>query len=50
VVPDEMLYGMIYGFASQFAPRPDRLAVSFPPNGTRRDSGDEFTLVDLRWE
>jgi hypothetical protein len=49
-MPDDMQYGILYAFAKGFVPNVSSIVLSYPPNGKRRDYGDEYTAFDLKWD
>jgi hypothetical protein len=49
-MPDDMIYGIMYAFAQDFVPSGSQFRLVYVPDGQRRDSGDEYTLMELKWE
>jgi hypothetical protein len=50
VMPDDMIYGVMYAFARGFVPTGSHISLTYTPDGKRRDFGDEYTSMELKWE
>jgi hypothetical protein len=48
-MPDDMLYGILYALTKGFVSNPATIVLSYPPDGKRRDYGDEYTDYELKW-
>lgn len=48
--PDDLTYGVVYGFALRFLPRGTPVKVEYDPGVRRRDQGGEYTTMILEWE
>lgn len=43
--PDDVFYGVMYGYVRHFRPANKRFTLRYDPNSTRRDEGGEITIV-----
>ena len=48
--PDEVMYGLMYGFAKRLLPTGTHITVRYVDDSLRRDLGSEETVLLLRWE
>ncbi|NDJ79033.1 MAG: hypothetical protein GYB65_22510 [Chloroflexi bacterium] len=48
--PDDLFYGLIYGFARRFATADMLFNVAYDANAQRKDLGGDITLVHVTWE
>ncbi len=48
--PDDMVYGLVYGFVRRLLPQGASLTVRYNESGgPRRDLGGDFTVLDISW-
>ncbi len=45
--PDDLWYGIIYGFVRNHVPKNHRFSISYAPDIPRRDHGGEVTIIDI---
>lgn len=51
IYPDDLSYGIAYGFARRFCPAGKTFKVYYEPNVPRRDDGGaDVTLINVTWE
>lgn len=50
VVPDNLEYGVLYGFAKRFLPPGTYFTVWFDEDVLRMDEGGEQTVLNVEWE
>jgi hypothetical protein len=48
--PDDIWYGIFYGFVRRFIPNGTHFTVSYDPDVTRRDNGGDVTIIHIKWE
>lgn len=46
--PDDVFYGVMYGYVRRFRPAGAHFVVSYDENVTRRDDGGEYTVVHIK--
>jgi hypothetical protein len=47
--PDDLEYGVLYGFAKRFLPRGTNFVVSYDPDVKRIDDGGDRTVIHIKW-
>jgi hypothetical protein len=48
--PDDMVYGLVYGFVRRLLPQGTPFTVRYNESGgPRRDNGGDFTVLDISW-
>lgn len=52
VYPDDMSYGVLYGYGRRFLPRGTRFKVYYDPDVLPRDYGgkEDYTIIHISWE
>lgn len=50
VSPDNLWYGIFYGFARRFIPKGTHVTVYFDKDVPRRDQGGEITIIHIEWD
>ncbi len=50
VYPDDLEYGVVYGFAKRFLPAGTRFTVQYDKDVKRLDQGGTKTVIDVQWE
>ena len=50
VTPDDVWYGIFYGFVRRFAPKGTRFTVQYDPDLPRRENGGEATIIHIKWD
>lgn len=45
--PDDLMYGMMYGFARRFSPRNKSFAVSYDTTQPRKNQGGDVTVIRI---
>jgi hypothetical protein len=48
--PDDLNYGVAYGFSKRFLPQGTRFTVFYDEDVPRRDEGGEETIIHIQWE
>jgi hypothetical protein len=48
--PDDLMYGVLYGFACRFANNGEKFTFHYDDQRRRRDQGGEYTIIHLIWE
>lgn len=48
--PDDLMYGVLYSFARQFARNGEQFTLAYDDELTRIDQGGESTVIHLTWE
>jgi len=48
--PDDVFYGMFYGYARRLLPKGTHVTVSYESNDQRRDFGAQETVLRISWE
>ena len=48
--PDDIWYGVFYGFVRRFAPKGVHFTVKYDSDIPRRENGGEFTIIHITWE
>ena len=48
--PDDIWYGVFYGFVRRFAPKQTQFSVRYDPNIPRRENGGDVTIIHITWE
>lgn len=48
--PDDLNYGVVYGFCRRFMPKGTQYTVAYDPSVTRRDQGGEETVILITLE
>jgi hypothetical protein len=46
--PDDVFYGVMYGYARRFRPQGAHVVVQYDENTKRRDDGGEYTIVHIK--
>ena len=47
--PDDLNYGVIYGFCKRFLPEGTPFSVRYDESVTRRDNGGDETVITVQW-
>lgn len=47
--PDDLLYGVLYGYAKRYLPSGYRFTVKYDPNTPRRELGGNSTILHVEW-
>lgn len=47
--PDDLEYGVAYGFAKRFLPDDEYFLVEYDPDVTRMDDGGDETVIHVKW-
>jgi hypothetical protein len=52
VYPDDMSYGILYGYARRFLPPGTKFKVYYDPDVLPRDQGgsENYTIIHISWE
>jgi hypothetical protein len=50
VTPDDLWYGVLYGYVKRFAPKGSRFSLRYDPDVPRREEGGEATIIHVQWE
>lgn len=50
IYPDDLEYGVLYGFAKRFLPRGTFFTVRYDENVQRLDEGGEKTVMHVQWK
>src|SRR5258708_1290449 len=48
--PDNIWYGIFYGFVRRFIPKGTHFTVAFAPDVVRRDQGGDVTIIHITWD
>jgi len=48
--PDNLWYGIFYGFVRRFIPKDTRFTVYFDKDVPRRDNGGDVTIIHITWD
>ncbi len=48
--PDDLFYGVIYGYTRRFSKEGDLFSVIFDDGVLRKDQGGEYTVVHIYWD
>ena len=48
--PDDIWYGIFYGYVKRFVPPGTDFTVSYDPDIPRRDKGGRQTIIHIRWK
>lgn len=48
--PDDIMYGVMYGYARRFLPPGTRAVVQYDDTQPRMAEGGDYTVVHVRWE
>ncbi|HEC23937.1 MAG TPA: hypothetical protein ENI95_13565 [Chloroflexi bacterium] len=48
--PDDLMYGLMYGFARRFLPKGTPITVFYDPDIRRSEEGGKFTVIHVVWE
>lgn len=48
--PDDLMYGVLYGFACRFANDGEQFTLDYDDQHPRRDKGGDYTIIHLTWE
>lgn len=49
-LPDDFMYGIVYGYAKHFLPRGSHVVAFYDPDIPRRDEGGDTTIIHAKWE
>ncbi len=50
VTPDDLWYGIFYGYVRRFAPKGTHFTVYYDPDVPHRDNGGEKTIIHIKWD
>ena len=50
VTPDDLWYGIFYGYVRRFARKGQQFTVRYDPDVPRRDNGGSVTILHITWE
>jgi len=48
--PDDIWYGVFYGFVRRFAPKGTQFSLRYDPDIPRRENGGEVTIIHITWD
>ena len=48
--PDDLWYGIFYGFVRRFIPKGTHFRVNFDPDEKRREFGGALTIIHISWD
>jgi hypothetical protein len=48
--PDDLMYGVLYGFACRFANDGEQFTLDYDNQHRRREHGGDYTIIHLTWE
>ena len=48
--PDDLIYGVLFGFACRFANDGEQFTLDYDDQHLRRDQGGDYTIIHLTWE
>ena len=49
VTPDDLWYGIFYGFVNRFTPKGTHFTIHYDPDVPHRDIGGDVTIIHITW-